>query len=96
MLAQEVYWSPDLVGGIRDTTFRGGVGPRGGLRVRFTPRLAWLTEGGWSWLPDQAPWQVWNATTGLRWAFSRSLAIDVRGGLQPDDLQGAAAAFWYF
>jgi hypothetical protein len=96
LTATELFWSPDLVDGVRGSTARFALGPEAGVRVRLTPSLAWLTEGGWSWLPDQSPWQTWRAASGLRWGFSRSLALDLRGAWEPEALEAQAAVFHYF
>jgi hypothetical protein len=96
LVATEAFWSPDLEGGVRDSTARFALGPEGGVRVRLTPSLVWLTEGGWSWLPDQSPWQTWRAASGLRWGFWRSLAFDLRGAWEPESIEGQAALLHYF
>ncbi len=96
MTATELFWSPDLVDGVRGSTARFAIGPEAGVRVRLSPSLAWLGEAGWSWLPDQSPWQTWRASSGLRWGFWRSLALDLRGTWEPEALEGEASLFHYF
>lgn len=96
MVGTELFWSPDLVGGVRDSTARFALGPEAGVRFRLTPSLAWLTEGGWSWLPDQSPWHTWRAASGLRWGVLRWLAVDLRGAWEPESIEGQAALLHYF
>jgi hypothetical protein len=96
MTGTELFWSPDVVGGVRDSTARFAVGPEAGIRLRLSPSLAWIGEGGWSWMPDQSPWQTWRASSGLRWGFWRSLALDLRGAWEPEALEGQASLFHYF
>ena len=96
MTATELFWSPDLEDGVRGSTARFAVGPEVGVRLRLTPSLAWLNEGGWSWLPDQSPWHIWRASSGVRWGFWGPLALDLRGTWQPEAIEGQAALFHYF
>ena len=96
MLSQELFWSPHLEGGVRDSTVRLGLGGVAGLRLRLAPTLTWLTEGGWSWLPDQAPWHVWGGASGLRWGLARSLALDLRATVRPERAEAQVGLFHYF
>jgi hypothetical protein len=96
MTGTELFWSPYLEGGVRDSTVRFGLGPEAGLRVRLSPSVAWLGEGSWSWLPDQSPWQTWRASSGFRWGMLQWLALDLRGAWEPDALEGEVALFHYF
>lgn len=81
--------------GLLDTV-RVGVGPWGGLRLRFGEQVTFLSTGGWSYLPGQHPFQTWNVDATLRASYSRNFALGVEGQLYPSTLAVQGVSYLYF
>lgn len=73
-----------------------GVGPWGGLRLRFAEQVTFLTTGGWSYLPGQEPFQTWNVDGTLRVGYSKNFAIGVEGQLYPSTMAVQGVSYLYF
>jgi hypothetical protein len=82
--------------GLRGSPWRLGIGPAGGLRLRFTPRLAWLFTGEWIWLPGQEPLAAWRGESNLRWGVGKDLAVDATAWISEDDAWARLGLFLYF
>ncbi|MBW2499960.1 MAG: DUF4105 domain-containing protein [Deltaproteobacteria bacterium] len=67
------------IDGIGGAPLRAGFGPAGGLRLRLHPRLIWLNQGEWLWLPGQQPRSLWKASSILRWGLTRDWALSTEG-----------------
>jgi hypothetical protein len=75
---------------------RFGVGPDGGLRLRFSDDLALLAEGHWSYLPGQDPFHTWGASGKLRWQYTHNFAIGVESEIYPSTISGRGVSYLYF
>jgi hypothetical protein len=96
VLAEVLFaWSPPLHG-IGDSPVRLGVGPVGGVRVRFTDDFVWLTTSGLYGLPGQAGTWTWSGESSLRLSYRKNfvLAADVRQ--QPREFSGLFQSLLYF
>ena len=82
-------------GGFFDVV-RAGVGPKGGLRLRFSDELTLLGGGSLHWLPAQEPRLTWEAQGVLRWYYARDFAFSADARLQPDALALQAFSHIYF
>jgi hypothetical protein len=82
-------------GGFFDA-FRAGVGPKAGLRLRFSDNLTLLGSGSLHWLPEQEPQTTWDAQGVLRWYYTRDFALSADARLQPDALTLQAFSHIYF
>jgi hypothetical protein len=90
-----VQWTP-AIAGLGESHFRLGLGPNGGLRLRFTPQLIALVAGHWWWLPAQSPAGTYRVDATLRWQWLEGLATGLEGRAMPDGLEGQLIAFAYF
>lgn len=88
------FWGPDLAG-IEGTGIRAGLGPSGGVRLRFHPRLLALAGGAWLWLPGQEIASTWEASAVLRWQVAEPLAIDLEGRAGPLGAEGGISLLVY-
>jgi hypothetical protein len=77
-------------------TIRVGVGPWGGLRLRFAEQVTLLGTGGWSYLPGQEPFQTWNVDGTLRVGYSKNFALGVEGQLFPSTMTLQGVSYIYF
>lgn len=82
--------------GLRDSDWRPGVGPIGGVRWRLGHSLVWLTDARWSWLPLAAPQSTWLGETSLRWQIARDVALGAELRTQPGATEGVLSAFLYY
>lgn len=88
-------WGPD-VDGVRQTGFRGGIGPGAGLRIRWMPDLISLATGAWHWLPDQPSLAEWQARFTTRWSFTQNMAINLEGGINNRETEARSSWMIYF
>jgi hypothetical protein len=88
-------WSPAMFG-LENSHFRLGLGPNGGLRLRFAPTLIALVTGRWLWLPDEHPSSTYRADATLRWELLHDVAAGIEGRALPDGLEGQLLLFAYF
>jgi hypothetical protein len=75
MLDAAVY-AGDL-SGIAKGPVRAGVGPFGGLRIRFDPRFIFVATGEALWFPEQKDRIVWQGDGILRWGFAEQHALSL-------------------
>lgn len=83
-------------GGDEGTKARFGVGPAGGLRVRFHPRLVSLTTANYYWQPAQTPKTTWSAASTLRWQYAQNWASEVAARKQPLGSEVSVSALFYY
>jgi hypothetical protein len=93
--AQFIGLSP-IQGGIGDLPLRIGLGPSGGLRLRFTDDLLAVGEASWSWLPTQSPKQTWSFAGAIRYQYLKDFAFGVEGRKQPSDESLQVMSYLYF
>lgn len=67
-----------LKSGLLDV-FRVGVGPYGGLRMRFGDISTLLVTGQWAYLPGQHPMQTFEANAQLRVNYLKNFALGAEG-----------------
>jgi hypothetical protein len=95
-LAEAMFaWSPPLHG-IADSPVRLGVGPVGGVRVRFTDDIVWLTNGGLYWLPGQAGTWTWSVESSLRISYRKNFALGTEVRQQQREFSGLVQSLIYF
>jgi hypothetical protein len=63
--------------GIAEGPMRAGVGPFGGLRIRFDPRFIFVATGEALWFPEQKDRVVWQGDGTLRWGFAEQHALSL-------------------
>lgn len=61
--------------GIAEGPVRAGLGPYGGLRIRFDPHLIFVGTGEALWFPEQQDRIVWQGDGVLRWGFAEQHAL---------------------
>jgi hypothetical protein len=89
------YWP--ALHGIGDSPARLGVGPLGGMRLRFDPHLEWVTTAGWQYLPlAKVTQQTYAIDTALRWEIAPNVALGIEGRKQPTMMDGVFAAYLYY
>lgn len=93
MLGGRIHTPAD--GGYGDW-LRVGVGPFGGLRLRFSDDLALVGRGHWLYQPWQDPDSTWAADGALRWQYTRDFAFGVEGSLTPVARSVQAQSYIYF
>lgn len=59
--------------------FRFGVGPFGGLRLRFGEISTLLVSGQWAYLPGQHPMQTFEANAQLRVNYAKNFSLGAEG-----------------
>jgi uncharacterized protein DUF4105 len=91
----QVAYGPRL-DGIRERPFRVGVGPSGGLRVRWADHLVSLAWGQWLYLPWQAGKSTWMIEGVTRWELGRNVALGISAQKQPLDFNGQLMTNLYF
>jgi hypothetical protein len=67
--------------GLEDTHLRLGVGPSGGVRMRFHPRFLTLLTGEIFWLPEQDPRTSYRVDLVTRVLVTRVLGFELSGRL---------------
>ena len=91
-----IQWAPSL-DGWGSTGWRGGVGPRAGVRLRFRNDLLALIESEAVWLPSLDPRVTWSTRGSFRWHLSESFSVDLSGAAtNSTDFDGRAALLHYF
>lgn len=75
---------------------RFGVGPAGGLRLRFTDAVTLLGTGSWLYLPAQEPEATWNIEAKLRIGFLKDFAFGAEGKLEPEAASVEGVSYLYF
>lgn len=93
--AQILGLSP-IHGGIADLPFREGVGPSGGLRLRFADDLMAVLQGRFLYLPVQTPRQTYSAEAAIRYQYIRNFALGVEGRYQPEAQSVQGMSYIYF
>ncbi len=88
-------FGPDMEG-LGGSHVRLGIGPSGGLRLRFDPDLIALVTAKWLWLPAQDPETTHEISATLRWQAFTDVAFGVEGRRVPVGYEGLALAFVYF
>ena len=89
-------WAGRGLDGLFGGPVRIGIGPSGGLRVRFARRLVGLVTGEWNWLPAQTGFATWTAAGTLRWALLRDLALDLQVRDEYEIASGTLSTLLYF
>jgi len=69
------------VSGILESVVRAGIGPYGGMRIRFDPQLIFVGTGEALWFPEQRDRIVWQADGVLRWGFASQHALSLESRL---------------
>jgi hypothetical protein len=82
--------------GLRDSDWRPGIGPFGGLRWRVARSLVWTVDARWSWLPLASPSTTWLAETSARWAPGPNVALGLDLRRQPLATEGVLSGFLYY
>jgi hypothetical protein len=77
-------------------TLRFGVGPFGGLRLRFADRLNALFTGSWQYLPGQKPNRIFTLEGKLRAEYTHDFAFGVEGRLQDRGGHVQGVSYIYF
>ena len=85
-----------IEGGIGHLPLRAGVGPTGGLRLRFTDSLVALAQGSLHYLPVQTPKYTWSGNASVRWQYVKDFALGVEGLVQPKAASVQALSYIYF
>jgi hypothetical protein len=73
-----------------------GVGPWGGMRLRFCDAVAALVTGSWSYLPFQKPTRTWALSGKLRAEYAKDLALGVEGELNETTRSIQGVSYIYF
>lgn len=89
------FYAPSLHG-LGDSGTRLGLGPSGGLRMRFAPTLISLWTAQYLFLPWQQPGAAYRADAVLRWEYVRNLALSLEARAQATAYQGQVLALVYF
>ena len=76
--------------------FRVGVGPYGGLRLRFSDDASSLFTGAWTYQPGQRPRSVYEAHGSLRVQYTDDFALGLEGALFPRSASLQATSYLYF
>jgi len=76
VLVETAIYGGDL-SGILEGPVRAGVGPYGGIRLRFDPRLIFVGTGELHWYPEQQDRVVWQGDGTLRWGFAEQHALSL-------------------
>ncbi len=77
-------------------TLRVGVGPFGGLRLRFSDQITLLGTGAWFYLPWQKPAQTWNVDAKFRIGFWKDFGFGAEGQLFPNTASVQGISYLYF
>jgi hypothetical protein len=83
-------------GGLGELPLRFGIGPKLGVRLRYTERLVSLLEGHLFALPFQEPKLTWDGSFITRWMYARNFGVAVQGQLFPSGASLQAASTFYF
>jgi hypothetical protein len=73
-----------ITGGIAGWPLRAGVGPKVGLRLRFTSDLIGVLRGDGLYLPFQTPTTTWSGSATLRWMYHHNFALSLESDLFPN------------
>jgi hypothetical protein len=82
--------------GLRDSDWRPGIGPLGGLRWRIARSLVWTADARWSWMPLASPSTTWLAESSARWQLGPNVAVGLDLRRQPLSTEGALSGFLYY
>jgi Domain of unknown function (DUF4105) len=88
-------FGPDMEG-LEGSHVRLGIGPSGGVRLRFDPDLIALVTARWLWLPAQDPETTYDIGATLRWQAFTDFALGVEARRVPVGYEGLALTFVYF
>lgn len=83
----------DGIGGI---PLRSGIGPSGGLRIRWRPTFVTVAQARWIWLFAQHPHTSWEAQMSTRWGWSKHNAIGLQTRLGPAGAEAELSLMTYF
>lgn len=92
----QIFALAPIQGGIGHLPLRAGVGPAGGLRLRFTDDFVAVAQARLLYLPVQTPTTTWSADASLRWQYVKNFALGVEGRVQPDARSVQALSYIYF
>jgi hypothetical protein len=97
----QLLYTPSLAGGdtvhsLGRTGIRLGIGPLGGLRLRWTHQLITLFTAAASWLPAQEPTWGWQGTAVVRWQLVDRLALSVEATVSESRADAQLLALLYF
>ena len=83
-------------GGIADLPLRAGVGPWGGVRIRWSDEIVTLATGHWHYMPTQTPWSSWRVEASTRAEVQLDWALGVTAIGQPSDYALQGMSYLYF
>jgi len=82
--------------GIADIPVRAGIGPAGGMRIRWHNNLITLVTAEWLWLPAQTPLALWQADFVTRWQPWSDFALSLEGVANARDTRAQILSLIYF
>ncbi len=82
--------------GIADGPVRAGLGPAGGLRLRWHNNLITVATAEWIWLPVQEPFALWQADFVTRWQAWPGFALSLEGIANARDTRAQLMSLIYF
>ncbi len=85
-----------IAGGIADLPLRAGIGPSGGLRLRFSDDLVLLTQGKFMFRPFQNPMRTWQASGQLRYQYTPGAVFGVDASAEPTEQRLLGSSILYF
>jgi hypothetical protein len=95
-LADTQLLSGPKLDGIRGAPVRVGLGPWGGMRLRWDDRLVTLLTGSFAYLPWNATKTTWSLEMATRWQLGTNVALGIEGRYQPRAAEGQLAYYFYF
>lgn len=85
------------VWGLGEAPFvRAGVGPFGGLRVRWSAEWVSVVDGEATLLPFQSPGWVWSARAITRWLYRENFAVGAEALIDPLGVTARVVSNLYF
>ena len=78
------------------SAIRAGIGPWGGLRVRFAENVTLLALGSYTYLPAQTQRQIYGLDGALRIGYLRNFALGLEGRVYPTMKAVQGVSYIYF
>lgn len=95
-LDNELLGLGPIHGGLAELPLRFGIGPKLGLRLRYTEQLVSLLEGHVFALPFQAPKFSWDGSFVTRWMYARNFGAALEGQAFPSGASVQGTSTFYF